>query len=68
VREVWLERAGALGEALTVHGPAGLIEGRFAGLDADGALLVIDADGREQRVRFGDVTLASGEVKGTRGT
>jgi BirA family biotin operon repressor/biotin-[acetyl-CoA-carboxylase] ligase len=68
VREAWLERTGALGEALTVHGPAGPIEGRFAGLDADGALLVIGADGREQRVRFGDVTLASGETKGARGT
>ena len=59
VRAAWLERAGPLGEPLSVHGAAGPIEGRFAGLDPDGALLITGSDGHERRIRFGDVTLAA---------
>jgi BirA family biotin operon repressor/biotin-[acetyl-CoA-carboxylase] ligase len=57
VRAAWLDRAGAKGEAVTVHGPDGQVDGRFAGLDDDGALLVTGRDGRVLKVRFGDVTL-----------
>ena len=59
VRAAWLERAGPLGEALSVHGTAGVIAGAFAGLDADGALLITGTDGHQQRIRFGDVALAA---------
>ena len=59
VRAAWLDRAGPLGEPLNVHGAAGEIAGTFAGLDADGALLIAGNDGRRQRIRFGDVTLAA---------
>jgi len=58
VRTAWLERAGSLGEPLSVHGADGPIEGRFAGLSPDGALLITGSDGQERRIRFGDVTLA----------
>jgi BirA family biotin operon repressor/biotin-[acetyl-CoA-carboxylase] ligase len=66
VRAAWLERAGQLGEPLRVHGAAGEVAGAFAGLDADGALLMAGADGRQQRIRFGDVTLAARAVEDER--
>lgn len=58
VRKGWLERAGAPGEMLTVHTREGDVSGRFAGLDADGALRVALADGRERVFTYGDVTLS----------
>jgi len=58
VREAWLTRAGPVGEPLTVHAADGLVHGRFAGLDDDGALIVTAADGRQRRFTFGDVSLA----------
>jgi BirA family transcriptional regulator, biotin operon repressor / biotin---[acetyl-CoA-carboxylase] ligase len=58
VRAAWLERGGAPGEPLAVNGTEGRIEGRFVGLDDEGALLIVAADGRERRFAFGDVSLA----------
>ncbi len=58
VRRAWLDRGGDPGEALTVNTGTETVAGRFGGLDADGALLLCDADGRERRFSFGDVTLA----------
>jgi BirA family biotin operon repressor/biotin-[acetyl-CoA-carboxylase] ligase len=58
VRDAWLERAGPRGETLTVHAGTELVEGGFVGLDADGALIIADAGGRERRFTFGDVALA----------
>ena len=58
VREAWLARGGAVGEPQTVHAGADLVQGRFAGLDAEGALIVADAAGHERRFTFGDVALA----------
>lgn len=58
VRAAWLARAGEPGEALTINTGAETVTGRFEGLDADGALLLRDADGRTRRFSFGDVTLA----------
>jgi BirA family biotin operon repressor/biotin-[acetyl-CoA-carboxylase] ligase len=57
VRAAWLQRAGAPGEPLTVHAAEGPVVGRFAGLDADGALVIAGADGRERHFTYGDVTL-----------
>jgi len=59
VREAWLERAGPIGEPLTVNAVQGPIAGTFAGLDESGALLIDDADGRQLSFAFGDVTLAA---------
>jgi BirA family biotin operon repressor/biotin-[acetyl-CoA-carboxylase] ligase len=59
VREAWLERAGAIGEPLTVNAAGGPIAGNFAGLNESGALLIDDADGRQLSFAFGDVTLAA---------
>lgn len=57
VREAWLERAGAIGEPLTVHAGATPVSGRFAGLDDRGALLLDSGDGRQLSFSFGDVSL-----------
>jgi len=60
VRAGWLERAGPLGEPLSVNSAEGPVTGRFAGLDAEGALLIATAEGGERRFTFGDVTLSGG--------
>ena len=59
IRAAWLERAGPLGEAMTINSGAGPIAGVFAGLDTDGALLLCDDAGQRQRFTFGDVSLES---------
>jgi len=57
VRASWLERAGAIGERLTVQAAEGPVEGRFVGLDDEGALVIVGDDGGERRFTYGDVTL-----------
>jgi BirA family biotin operon repressor/biotin-[acetyl-CoA-carboxylase] ligase len=57
VRTAWLERAGAVGERLILNAGDGAMEGRFIGLDDDGALLLADAAGQARRVTYGDVAL-----------
>jgi BirA family transcriptional regulator, biotin operon repressor / biotin---[acetyl-CoA-carboxylase] ligase len=64
VRMAWLERAGPVGEPVTVDTGRGRIEGAFAGLDTDGALLLRDAQDQQRRVTYGDVTLAQREGQG----
>lgn len=58
IRAAWLARAHPPGTPLRVRlgGPAaaGVLEGRFAGLDADGALLLATAAG-QRRIAAGDV-------------
>jgi BirA family biotin operon repressor/biotin-[acetyl-CoA-carboxylase] ligase len=66
VRAAWLERAGPPGEPCTVHAGDERVEGTFAGLDADGALLLRDRQGRERTVTFGDVILAPPILEGVR--
>lgn len=58
IRAAWIARAGPEGEPLTVHDASAARSGRFAGLDADGALLLAMDDGHIERVAVGDVTLA----------
>lgn len=60
IRSAWLERAGPEGETLAISAGSGRVEGRFAGLDADGSLLLRDDAGRAQRFTFGDVTVVPG--------
>lgn len=59
IRAAWLERAGPEGEPMMVNAGDGPVRGAFAGLDTDGALLLLDADGRRRRFSFGDVTLGA---------
>jgi hypothetical protein len=40
------------------------LDGTFAGLDADGALVLRDREGRERTVTFGDVILAPAMSEG----
>jgi BirA family biotin operon repressor/biotin-[acetyl-CoA-carboxylase] ligase len=57
VRQAWLERAGPMGEMCTVDTGRERIEGAFAGLDADGALIISDRHGQRRSVTFGDVAV-----------
>lgn len=62
IRAAWLDRAGPLGEPMTVNAAGVLVAGRFAGLDLDGALL-LDTGGTEPcHFTFGDVALAPPRV------
>ena len=54
LREAWLARAQGVGGAVRVRLPAEEMNGRFAGLDEDGALL-LDTEGRHRRIAAGDV-------------
>jgi BirA family biotin operon repressor/biotin-[acetyl-CoA-carboxylase] ligase len=58
IRDAWLTRAGALGEAMSVNTAAGPVAGHYAGLDTDGALLMQGASGAVSRITFGDVSVA----------
>jgi biotin-(acetyl-CoA carboxylase) ligase len=40
------------------------MEGSFAGLDAEGALMIADKEGRVRRFTYGDVTLANASPTG----
>ncbi len=51
----WLLRAHPLGTTLWVTGNDGRVEGRFAGIAADGALLLDGTDGRAHVIHAGDV-------------
>ncbi len=57
VREAWLQRAGPIGEAVGVNTGSGRLDGQFAGLAVDGALLLATGNGQTERVTFGDVTI-----------
>ena len=59
IRQAWLDRAGRVGEVCTVNTGQGRIEGTFAGLDAEGALLICDRHGQRRTVTFGDVSLVA---------
>lgn len=58
IRAAWIERAGPLGELVSVNSADGTLTGAFAGLDEDGALFIVLEDGERRRCTYGDVTLA----------
>lgn len=62
IRAAWLERAGPQGEMLAINAGASRVEGRFAGLDEDGSLLLKDPQGSARRFSFGDVTVLAGQA------
>lgn len=53
--EAWCSRGPAKGEAISVRLPGGTVQGRFAGLDEDGALVVETGPGRAERITGGEV-------------
>ncbi len=55
IREAWLARAHPIGTPLWVTSGEGRIAGTFAGLGADGALLLDGADGQAHVIHAGDV-------------
>ncbi len=58
IARAWLARAHPIGTPLSVHaGPGDLLEGKFDGLEPDGALRLRRADGSLEVVRAGDVEL-----------
>lgn len=54
-RAAWLARADGLGRAIRVRLSDHTYEGVFEGLDADGALVLAEADGNRRRVTAGEV-------------
>lgn len=59
VRAAWLRRAKGMGEPITVRLPQATLHGTFHDLDPDGALILRQATGVEQRIHVGDVFFAS---------
>lgn len=55
IREAWLARAHPIGTPLWVSAGEERLSGSFAGLGADGALLLDGADGRVHVIHAGDV-------------
>ncbi|MGD9670072.1 MAG: biotin--[acetyl-CoA-carboxylase] ligase [Hyphomicrobiaceae bacterium] len=59
IRHAWLSASTPKGTAMTIENRMGQVTGFFRGLDADGALVLVDGEGRLRRYAYGDVTLAS---------
>ena len=55
IRRAWLQHAKGLGEAIDVRLPRESLSGRFADLDADGALVLELPDGATRRIAAGEV-------------
>lgn len=55
IRSAWLRDAAPPGTPISVHAGNERVEGTFAGLDADGALILRDHSGYDRRMTFGDV-------------
>jgi BirA family biotin operon repressor/biotin-[acetyl-CoA-carboxylase] ligase len=61
VRAAWRERAGPVGESVTINTGKDRITGTFLDLDSSGALIMRDAHGLQRRFTYGDVTLTPAE-------
>ena len=62
IREAWISRALPEGTAMMVNAGAGPVAGTFAGLDMDGALLLLEPSGHRLRFSWGDVTLPGPQI------
>jgi len=67
IRADWLQRTVPIGEPISLHRGTARVEGVFAGLAADGSLVLRDAGGRLQTYAYGDVTLAADDTAGGTG-
>jgi BirA family biotin operon repressor/biotin-[acetyl-CoA-carboxylase] ligase len=56
-----MERAGPIGEAITVNSADGLISGTYRGLSETGALLA-EVDGQVREINHGDVALGRADL------
>lgn len=59
IRAAWLARAWRLGQSIRVRLGDDVVEGRFDTLDASGALVLAEADGRARTISAGDVLQAA---------
>ena len=59
IRQLWLASALPMGQRLGVKLPSGPVNGLFAGMDAEGGLL-LDVEGERLSILAGDVYLADG--------
>ncbi len=59
IRTAWLERAAGVGETIIANLETKSLEGRFSGLDDNGALLLEQADGEVTRILAADIELAA---------
>ena len=64
VRDAWMERAGAIGEAIIIQTTSGPVSGTYQGLAPSGALLA-EVAGRTETITYGDVTLIAPTGKGS---
>jgi BirA family transcriptional regulator, biotin operon repressor / biotin---[acetyl-CoA-carboxylase] ligase len=60
IREAWIERAGPIGEPISINTAGGVLSASYQGLGKSGALLA-DVGGTVREFSFGDVALA-GEI------
>ena len=70
IREDWLEHSYDIGHPISINTAKARVEGGFAGLDKDGALLIRTTEGNVAHFHFGDVAVggetamsANGETK-----
>jgi BirA family transcriptional regulator, biotin operon repressor / biotin---[acetyl-CoA-carboxylase] ligase len=63
IRQAWLERAGPLGEPITIQSASGPISATYRGLTSCGALLA-DINGKIETITYGDVALIALTDKG----
>ena len=61
LRQAWLDHAWRLGGAVSCHVNGERVEGVFRDLDADGAMILERADGRQQRITGGEVHFGATE-------
>ncbi len=59
IRDLWLASALPMGTPISVNAGRDIIDGAFAGLDHDGALILRDHSGYDRRMTFGDVTVTA---------
>ncbi len=62
IRDAWTARALPEGTEMMVNAGDGPVHGAFAGLDIDGALLLLEPTGHRRRFSWGDVTLPGPSV------
>ena len=55
VRAKWLEYCAHIDHVIDVHTPQGILQGRFAGIDEEGALILRTSSDKEKKIRAGDV-------------
>ena len=62
IRAAWRARALPEGAPIMVNAGDGPVHGTFAGLDIDGALLLLEPSGHRRRFSWGDVTVPAAKV------